>query len=212
MRAGKRAGTALPACPLMHGTGLFIALSTLSGGGTVVLIDEVGLDPDTVWIEVERKRVAVLTIVGDVFARPLLAALDAEPAPLGPVVAARDHLVGRHVEPGDEGRAHAPRARRTLLDSLGVVGGNMTPLGVARPRRDDRAGPFRGERPGRGARRATGEARRPGSDEIGMLGVGGPIPLGYCSDPEKTAATFRVVDGVRWSIPGDYAPSRPTAR
>ena len=32
-----RAATALPACPLMHGTGLFITLSTLAGGGTVVL-------------------------------------------------------------------------------------------------------------------------------------------------------------------------------
>ena len=78
-RAGKRAATALPACPLMHGTGLFIALSTLSGGGTVVLIDEVGPRPERVWDEVDATHVAVLTIVGDVFARPLLDALDAEP-------------------------------------------------------------------------------------------------------------------------------------
>ena len=41
-RSGKQAATALPACPLMHGTGLFIALSTLSGGGSVVLIDAAG--------------------------------------------------------------------------------------------------------------------------------------------------------------------------
>ncbi len=79
-RAGKRTGTCLPACPLMHGTGLFIALSTLAGGGTVVLIDGAGLDPPRVWDEVERNAVQVLTIVGDVFARPLLAALDAEPS------------------------------------------------------------------------------------------------------------------------------------
>ena len=38
-----------------------------------------------------------------------------------------------------------------------------------------------------------------------MLGVGGAIPLGYYKDPEKTAATFRTVDGRRYSIPGDYA-------
>jgi fatty-acyl-CoA synthase len=78
--AGKRTGTCLPACPLMHGTGLFIALSTLAGGGTVVLIDNAGLDADRVWSEVERNAVQVLTIVGDVFARPLLAALDTEPS------------------------------------------------------------------------------------------------------------------------------------
>ena len=73
----------LPACPLMHGTGLFIALSTLAGGGTVVLLDTPRLDADAVWDAVERERVQACTIVGDAFARPLLAALDAEPQSLG---------------------------------------------------------------------------------------------------------------------------------
>ena len=78
-RDPRRIATALPACPLMHGTGLFITLSTLSGGGTVVLIDRPGLEPHEVWSAVERDSVQVLTIVGDAFARPLLAALDEEP-------------------------------------------------------------------------------------------------------------------------------------
>ena len=39
----------------------------------------------------------------------------------------------------------------------------------------------------------------------GMLARSGPIPLGYLGDPEKTAATFREIDGKRWSIPGDMA-------
>ena len=46
---------------------------------------------------------------------------------------------------------------------------------------------------------------QPGDEVIGMLGVGGAIPLGYYKDPEKTAATFRTVGGRRYSIPGDYA-------
>jgi 3-oxocholest-4-en-26-oate---CoA ligase len=33
----------------------------------------------------------------------------------------------------------------------------------------------------------------------------GRVPLGYHKDPEKSAATFREIDGARWSIPGDYA-------
>src|SRR6185437_9128830 len=65
IKAGKQAATLLPACPLMHGTGLFIALSTLSGGGTVVLLDTPRLDPEAVWTAIERERVAVCTIVGD---------------------------------------------------------------------------------------------------------------------------------------------------
>src|SRR5205085_4856251 len=79
MLAGKRAATCLPACPLMHGTGLFIALSTLGGGGTVVLLDTQRLDADAVWDAVEREHVQACTIVGDAFARPMLAALDAAP-------------------------------------------------------------------------------------------------------------------------------------
>ena len=50
-----------------------------------------------------------------------------------------------------------------------------------------------------------GDVARPGDGRIGMLGVGGPIPLGYYKDPDKTAATFRSVHSRRYSIPGDYA-------
>ena len=53
-----------------------------------------------------------------------------------------------------------------------------------------------------------GELVQPGDETIGMLGVGGAIPLGYYKDPEKTAATFRTVGGRRYSIPGDYATRR----
>ena len=40
---------------------------------------------------------------------------------------------------------------------------------------------------------------------VGKLARRGHIPLGYYKDPEKTAATFPVATGVRWSIPGDDA-------
>jgi fatty-acyl-CoA synthase len=51
----------------------------------------------------------------------------------------------------------------------------------------------------------TGREVTPGSDEVGMVAVTGRIPLGYYKDETKTATTFRTVDGVRYSIPGDYA-------
>jgi fatty-acyl-CoA synthase len=38
-----------------------------------------------------------------------------------------------------------------------------------------------------------------------MLARGGHIPVGYYKDAEKSAATFREVGGVRYSIPGDFA-------
>ena len=41
-----------------------------------------------------------------------------------------------------------------------------------------------------------------------MLALGGRIPVGYYKDEAKSAATFRVIDGVRYSVPGDYAEIR----
>ena len=52
------------------------------------------------------------------------------------------------------------------------------------------------------------ETSRPlpwGSDTPGRLASSGPQPRGYWGDPEKTAATFPEIDGVRYSAPGDYA-------
>ncbi len=45
----------------------------------------------------------------------------------------------------------------------------------------------------------------PGSDEVGVLALGGRNPLGYYKDAEKSDRTFKEIDGVRYSIPGDYA-------
>ena len=78
-RAGKRAATLLPASPLVHATALSMATGALNGGGTVVLHDAPRLDPVALWRLVARERVAVMSIVGETFARPLLRALDDEP-------------------------------------------------------------------------------------------------------------------------------------
>ncbi len=50
-----------------------------------------------------------------------------------------------------------------------------------------------------------GREVRPGSGEIGAVANGGLVPLGYYKDPEKSARTFREVNGIRYSFPGDMA-------
>jgi fatty-acyl-CoA synthase len=45
----------------------------------------------------------------------------------------------------------------------------------------------------------------PGSGEIGMVGNGGMVPIGYFKDPEKSARTFRTINGVRYGFAGDMA-------
>jgi fatty-acyl-CoA synthase len=60
---------------------------------------------------------------------------------------------------------------------------------------------------GPNARVITEDGRfvEPGSGEIGMVGVGGRVPLGYYKDAEKSARTFKLIGDVRYSIPGDFA-------
>ena len=65
----------LPACPLMHGTGQFTALVTLALGGCIVTLANRAFQPDELFETVERERVNSLVIVGDAFAKPMLASL-----------------------------------------------------------------------------------------------------------------------------------------
>jgi len=203
VKAGKQAATLLPACPLMHGTGLFITLSTLSGGGTVVLLDTPRLDADAVWAAIEREHVQVCTIVGDAFARPLLAALDEHPD--------RYDLTGLRAITSS-GVTWSPETKRgllahlpgiTLIDSLGASEGIMT---RTETRATDDIAPARFKSSDRlVVVTDDGNVAQPGDGQIGLLGVGGAIPLGYYKDDAKTASTFRTVNGRRYSIPGDYA-------
>ena len=51
----------------------------------------------------------------------------------------------------------------------------------------------------------NGEEVVPGSGDVGLLAVGGNIPVGYYKDEAKSAATFQTINGSRWSVPGDFA-------
>jgi len=53
----------------------------------------------------------------------------------------------------------------------------------------------------------TEDGRRvePGSGMRGQVAVSGFIPVGYYKDEAKSARTFRMFEGRRWSVPGDFA-------
>jgi fatty-acyl-CoA synthase len=197
----------LPACPLMHGTGAFTAYGCLSEGGSVVLLESRHYDPAQLLDTVEREQVKSLVIVGDPFARPLLATLDAEPdrwdlSSLFLMVSSgamwseeiKQGLLGHH--PG-----------MLLVDAFSSsealgMGSSVSAAGAAAKTAEFVLGP---------EVRVLDPEGRPveaGSDEVGVLALGGRNPLGYYKDPAKSDATFRVIDGVRYSIPGDYAQVR----
>ena len=140
------------------------------------------------------------TIVGDAFARPLLAALDAEPErwDLSSLRAITSSGVTWSPETKRGLLAHLPGV--TLIDSLGASEGIMT---RTETRATDDIAPARFKASDRlVVVTDDGEVAQPGDEQIGMLGVGGAIPLGYYKDEEKTAATFRTVERAPLFDPG----------
>ena len=45
----------------------------------------------------------------------------------------------------------------------------------------------------------------PGSGTVGLLAVGGAIPLGYYKDAAKTSSQFRTIGGSRYWVSGEFA-------
>jgi len=198
---------ALPACPLMHGTGQLTCYATLNQGGSIVLLPRQGLDAELLWDEVEARRVNVLVIVGDAFARPLVAALDAAPQRWDltslRLVTSSGAMWSQQTKQAL--LRHLPTA--LLFDSLG----SSEAVGLAQE--VSSAGSVASTASFAVSRRVKvltedGREVTPGSDEIGMVSISGSIPVGYYKDEAKSRRTFRVVDGIRYATPGDYARVR----
>jgi len=192
------------ACPLMHGTGQFSALLAMNRGGSVVCLAGRRFDADELWQTVQDCRADGLAIVGDAFARPMLASLDAHPGRWDlsslKVVTSSGVMWSREVKTGL--LRHLPGV--VLFDSLGSS--EAVGLGVSLSTAGAATGTARFGL-GAGAQVVTDDGRfvAPGSGEEGMVAVTGFIPVGYYKDAEKTARTFRTIDGTRYSVPGDYA-------
>ena len=195
--------------PLMHGTALFLAMSTFVLGGTVVLLAGRRFDPVELLRLIEREHVTQLSIVGDAFARPMVAELDrALETGQGYDLSS----VGRIVSTGATLSAslksslmrHASNA--IVIDMIGASEGGPFALSVTAP------GQSVGETAKFMATAATAvfdadtwELIEPGSGRSGVLAASGPMPSGYYKDPVKTAETFREIRGVRYTVPGDFA-------
>ena len=193
----------LPACPLMHATGLAIGtFPSLTFGGTIVLLTGRGLDVDELWDAVEQERVLSLTLVGDAFARPLLRGLDQgrtrDLASLL-VILSSGAMFSTEVKRGLH--EHLPGA--LVIDFIAATEGTM---GISYSSKDRPAvtGHFV---PSPGVKVFTPDEREvvAGSGESGVVAVPGSIPVGYFKDEAKTDRTFRVIDGIRYSFPGDWA-------
>ena len=194
----------LPACPLMHGTGQFTAFVGLVGGAAICTLPNRSFDPADLLRTVDEHKVTSLIIVGDAFGRPILAELRAnrEAYDLSTLFLIVSSGVMWSTEVKQGILEQLPSV--ILYDSYGSS--EAVGLGQSVSTADD-TGDTAQFQLGDRVKVFTEDGRsvEPGSDETGFVAIGGPQPLGYYKDEEKTAATFRTIDGVRYSVPGDYA-------
>jgi fatty-acyl-CoA synthase len=197
----------LPACPLMHGTGWFTSNECLSEGGQVVLLESRRFDSLELLDAVEREKANALVIVGDPFGRPILSALEEHPgrwdlSSLMGIISS-GAMWSEEIKQG----LLAQHPGMLLVDAFSSsealgMGSSVSSAGSTAKTAEFVLGP-----------EVTvispeGSLIQPGSDDVGVLALGGRNPLGYYKDEKKSATTFKVIDGVRYSIPGDFAQVR----
>jgi fatty-acyl-CoA synthase len=192
------------ASPYMHGSALFGAFMAMHEAGCVISLTGTGFDAAELLDAIDSHGVGSVTISGEVFASRILDAFAAAPGRW-------DGTSVRHVL--NSGGMLSEASKRGLLehwpDAMILDGfsstegfgmgwsvatlGNIPPTGLFSP------GPNT---------QLLDESQRPvlpGSGVVGRLSVKNRLPAGYYKDPEKSARTFQLIDGVRSSVPGDHA-------
>jgi acyl-CoA synthetase (AMP-forming)/AMP-acid ligase II len=202
-KAPEEAMAILPAAPFIHGAAQWAAWIAMLSGGKAVIAPGKSFDPKAAVKLIAREKVMVMNLVGDAMARPLVEALklmgDEHDVSSLMVVSSAGAILSESVK--TELAALLPGSM--VLNSFGASEtghqGNIYPG-------DDKPGKlsfFMDE-----SNCVLGEDNKPlapGSGVIGRLARKGRLPVGYYKDPEKTAATFLVIEGQRWVVPGDLA-------
>ena len=194
------------ACPLMHGTGMWLgSFLPLNLGGSVVTTSALGFDPHHLWAEVIRTQSTSITIVGDAFAKPMLDALLKAKDTGNPYdISSVNTIISSGVMWSQEVKDGLLEFNdMKLMDTMGSTEGGMGASITTRDMKADTA-KFR-LNPGTIVVDEHDQPVEPGSGKAGMIGAAGLVPLGYYKDEAKSKATFREIDGTRYSFPGDYA-------
>ena len=194
----------LVAAPLMHGTGQFSAFINFNAGGTIACLPSRKFSPVELWDEVERLRATNVVIVGLAFSTPMLEALEANSGrwDLSSVKAMSSSGSMWSQENKRGLLRHVTNA--VIMDSFGSSEAVGMGVSASAPGAEVQTAAFM---LGPNCAVFTEDGRRvePGSGERGMVAVTGFLPAGYYKDEAKSAATFKIMEGIRWSVPGDWA-------
>ena len=192
--------------PLIHGAAQWAVMTGLTTGQSIVFPSVVDhLDADDVVRTIERERVFVVTVVGDAMARPLVAAVEKGIADVSSLAIVANG--GAPLTPYVKQRLIDVLPNAVIADGVGSseTGAQMHHLSTSGA---VSTGTFNAGPDTFVAGEDLGSILPPGHDGIGWLAQRGYVPLGYKGDAAKTAATFPVIDGVRYAIPGDRARQR----
>ena len=190
-----------PLSPLMHGGAQAAMLMHLFAGHLTIL--EPGFDAEETWRIIDREKVQLIFMTGDAMARPLIEAYQAGDFDGSSLVAVASSaaIFSRPVKEtwmkafpnafftDSVGSSETGFSGTGLQDSDNIQGqGPVVALGAETVVLDD-----------------DNQVIDPSDiGAVGRLARSGSVPIGYYGDPEKSARTFLEVDGVRYSVPGDF--------
>ncbi|MBV1878423.1 MAG: acyl-CoA synthetase [Pseudomonadales bacterium] len=197
------APVAMPLPPIMHGTGLLAAVGAIANGGTVVTLPAKKFEPAMALAAVAKHKVTTVTIVGDAFARPLLETLDENPGKYD--ISSITMMTSSGVMWTKEMKAGLLRHNDKMMLVDGFSSSEAVGLGTSVMTKKSAVEVAKFTIwPNCKVFDENDQEVLPGSGQSGMVAVKGYLPDGYYKDQAKTDKTFKTIDGVRYSIPGDF--------
>ncbi|MEO0412087.1 MAG: acyl-CoA synthetase [Pseudomonadota bacterium] len=197
-------GRLLVLAPFMHGAGMMTSINTLCMGGTIITLAGDRFDPVETLQSIQENKATQMLMVGDAFAKPILNALDGNPGRFDlssmMVIISSGAMWSSRTKEGL--LKHNPNM--ILLDTYGSSEGIGLGTSITTAKGTQTTAKFK---LGPKTKLFTEDLKEipAGSAERGLVGRAGTIPIGYYKDEAKTAKTFPVIDGVRYSMPGDWA-------
>jgi fatty-acyl-CoA synthase len=197
----------LPSPPFMHGAAHWSAFHAFHSGNTTVIQPNTHhMDPDDIWSTCERERVDLLLIVGDAFGRPLIDQLRKGSYDLGTLRVIVTGAAALTASLKNEFLELLPDTM--IVDAVGSSESGGQGRHISTKASGASTGTFQ---PAPDTVILDEELKRilePGHEGVGWFAKRGRVPLGYLGDAEKTARTFPVLEGTRYTVPGDRARLR----
>jgi 3-oxocholest-4-en-26-oate---CoA ligase len=195
-----------PIPPMIHGATQSATWMAMFAGQTVVLTPE--FNADEVWQTCARHKVNLLFFTGDAMARPLLDALTKlhdsgeEPDLSSLFLLASTAAL---FSPSIKEQLLELLPHRVITDSIGSSETGFGGTSIVAKGEEHTGGPRVKLDSSTAVIDENGNEVQPGSGVVGLIARKGHIPVGYYKDEKKSAETFKTFNGIRYSIPGDFA-------